>query len=203
MNLEIIPLLSFVMITTFTPGPNNISSASLGIVHGYKKTVNYLIGIAAGFFLVMMACAFLSGVLLTFLPSAERYLRWIGAGYIVWLAIGMIKANPSNSGADKPEMAFTKGFMLQLCNPKVAVYGLTLYSTFLAPLSSRTAYLALSAGVFAMTAFLATSTWALFGAAISAKLQNDSFRKRLNGLLSILLIYTAIQLSGLLPYLGN
>lgn len=203
MTIEMMPLISFVMITTFTPGPNNISSASLGVIYGYRKTVNYLLGIAIGFFVVMMACAYLSSVLLNFLPSAERYLRWIGGCYIVWLAIGMMRSNPSTSDAGKPEMAFAKGFILQLFNPKVAVYGLTLYSTFLASISSRIAYLSLSAAIFAMTAFLATSTWALFGAAIKEKLKNDAFRKTLNASLAILLIYTAVELSGLLPYGGN
>ena len=137
MNIEMVPLISFVMVTTFTPGPNNISSASMAVMYGYKKTLNYLIGISSGFFVVMIACACLSSVLLNFLPSAERYLRWIGACYILWLAIGILRSNHSTSESDKPEMAFAKGFILQLFNPKVAVYGLTLYSTFLASISER------------------------------------------------------------------
>ena len=200
MNIEMIPLMSFVIVTTFTPGPNNISSASMGVMYGYRKTFNYLIGISSGFFVVMIACAYLSSVLLNFLPSAERYLRWIGACYILWLAVGIIHSNQSTSEPDKPEMAFTKGFILQLFNPKVAVYGLTLYSTFLASISSRLDYLSLSAVAFAITAFVATSTWALFGAAIKNKLKDALFRKILNISLSILLIYTAVELSGLLAY---
>ena len=198
MSIEMIPLMSFVMVTTFTPGPNNISSASMGLMHGYRKTFNYLIGISAGFFVVMIACAYLSSVLLAFLPSAERFLRWIGAGYIVWLAVSILKSNPSDPEADKTAMAFTKGFMLQLFNPKVAVYGLTVYSTFLASISARIDYLTLSALAFASVAFAATSTWALFGAAIKQKLKNDGFRKIINGSLSLLLIYTAVELSGIL-----
>jgi cysteine/O-acetylserine efflux protein len=51
--------MSFVIVTTFTPGPNNISSASMAVMCGYKKTFNYLIGISSGFFVVMIACAYL------------------------------------------------------------------------------------------------------------------------------------------------
>jgi cysteine/O-acetylserine efflux protein len=32
-----------VLIASFTPGPSNISSASMGVLHGYKKTLNYLV----------------------------------------------------------------------------------------------------------------------------------------------------------------
>jgi len=201
MNIEIIPLISFVIVTTFTPGPNNISSASMGMLFGYKKTFNYLVGITSGFFVVMIACAYLSSALLTIIPVAEGYLRWVGAGYILWLAISLLRSNYSFSKSNGVMKAFTKGFILQLFNPKVAVYGLTLYSTFLAPISSRLDYLALLAAIFAFTAFVATSTWALCGVAIKNKLKNDSFRKIINMSLSLLLIYTAIELSGILIYL--
>ena len=201
MQIELIPLISFVVVTTFTPGPNNISSASMGMLYGYKKTLNYLLGITIGFFLVMLICAYLSSALLNFVPSTERYLRWVGAGYILWLAVSILNSNPSNSRSDRPVMAFAKGFVLQLMNPKVAVYGLTLYSTFLASLSSRIDYLSVSAGAFALTAFAATSTWALFGAVIHTKLKDEFFRKILNLSLALLLVYTALELSGLLNFL--
>ena len=203
MNIEMIPLISFVIVTTFTPGPNNISSASMGVIYGYKKTFNYLVGIASGFFVIMIACAYLSSALLGIIPVAERYLRWVGAGYILWLAIGILRSNYAISESNERAQAFTKGFVLQLFNPKVAVYGLTLYSTFLAPISNRLDYLSLSAVTFAFTAYVATSTWALFGAAIKKKLKNDSLRKIINACLSLLLIYTAIELSGILSSLRN
>ena len=68
MNLDMIPLISFVFVTTFTPGPNNISSASMGMRYGYRKTVAYLLGISSGFFVVMLACALLSNV--PFVPAS-------------------------------------------------------------------------------------------------------------------------------------
>ena len=198
MTVQMIPLVSFVIITTFTPGPNNISSASMGIIYGYKKTFNYLVGITAGFFVVMIACAYLSQAILVILPVAEQYLRWIGAGYIIWLAIAVFRSDVSISETKHISQPFIKGLMLQLFNPKVAVYGLTLYSTFLAPISGRSDYLLISAILFALTAFTATSTWALFGVAIRTKLTNDMFRRTINGILALLLICTAINISGIM-----
>ena len=153
MNIELFPLMSIVIVTTFTPGPNNISSTSMGMSYGYKKNLRYLIGIVSGFFLVMMVCAFLASTLLRILPVAERYLRWIGAAYIAWLAIGILRSNHSLSDSREAAGAFTRGFVLQLFNPKVAVYGLTLYSTFLAAISNHVPYLFLSAMVFALIGF--------------------------------------------------
>ena len=203
MNIEMIPLISFVIVTTFTPGPNNISSASMGMIYGYRKTVNYLAGIASGFFFVMIACASLSSTLLTFVPAVEGYLRWIGAGYIIWLAIDTLRISYSFSESNGTPRAFTRGFILQWLNPKGVIYGLTLYTTFLAPISSRLFYLSVSAIVFACTAFIATSMWALFGAAIKNNLTNPFFRKTVNLCLSLLLVYTAVELSGILSLFGN
>ncbi|WP_022667485.1 LysE family translocator [Desulfospira joergensenii] len=198
MDIEIIPLVSFVFATTFSPGPNNISSASMGVTYGYRKTVSYLIGVASGFFLVMMACAFLSSSLLTLLPASEKYLRGVGAAYIVWLALGTLRSKSSFSETRGAPKAFTKGFVLQLFNPKVAVYGLTLFSTFLSSISGDLYGLSLFALCFALTAFISISTWALCGAMIKNKLKNERFRRGVNLFLFLLLLYTAADLSGIL-----
>jgi cysteine/O-acetylserine efflux protein len=198
MNLELIPLISFVLITTFTPGPNNISSASMGILFGYKKTVSYLTGIGSGFFLIMLLCAFVSSTLLTWLPSAEPILRIAGAAYILWLAIGTARASYAFDGTNQSPMGFKKGFLLQAVNPKVAVYGLTLYSTFLSPVSEKLFLLTIFAFLFAFTAFCATSTWAVGGAIIRKYLHQPRVRFLVNGILVVFLIYCAVDLSGLL-----
>ena len=199
MSIDLLPLLSFMVITAFTPGPNNISCASMGMLYGYKKTVNYMLGIISGFFLIMLLCAFLSHSLLVVLPHAEEYLRWIGAVYILWLAYSIATSASSLSQGDVAPQAFTKGFALQLFNPKVAVYGMTIYSTFLAPIAGELDYLFISAILLALNGFASISTWALFGAAIRSKLKNDNFRKVVNYTLAAMLVYTAISLSGILP----
>lgn len=199
MNVDIVSLVSFVIITTFSPGPNNISSASMGILYGYKKTVNFLLGIASGFFIVMICCAYLSSMMLSVMPASEKYLRWIGALYILWLAAGILRSTTAVQDTGEPPKAFSKGFVLQLFNPKVAVYGLTLFSTFLASLSQQAGLLALFALAFACTAFMATSTWTLCGAVIKNRLGNELFRRRVNLVLALMLIYTAVDLSGLIP----
>lgn len=49
-----------------------------------------------------------------------------------------------------------------------------------------------------MTAFAATSTWALGGAVIRNSLKKVSFRKTVNIILALLLVYTAVTLSGVM-----
>ena len=39
----LLPLMSYVFVTTFTPGPNNITSAALGMKVGYRGSLRYLL----------------------------------------------------------------------------------------------------------------------------------------------------------------
>lgn len=197
MSVNIVAFLSFVLVTTFTPGPNNISSASMGLLHGYKKTLKYLLGIATGFFFVMLLCGWISTTLLKVFPSFETALRFIGAGYILWLAFETLRASYTFQEKDQSLMGFARGLLLQVLNPKVIIYGIALYSTFLAPITSNPVYLVLSALFLAAMAFCATSTWALFGWVIRTYLHQPRIRRFVNLGLALLLVYTAIELSGL------
>ena len=100
MFANLFPLLSYVLISTFTPGPSNISSASIAVLHGYKKTLNYQGGLAAGVFLVMVLSGWLSAILVSSFPTIEPLLRYVGAGYILYLAFGILKASYTFTGQD-------------------------------------------------------------------------------------------------------
>ena len=207
MSIDLVPFLSFVLVTTFTPGPNNISSASMGVLHGYKKTVKYCLGIATGFFGVMLLCGLISTTLLRILPGVETPLRIAGAGYILWLAFETLHTSYTFEDTDQRPLGFGRGVLLQVLNLKAIVYGLTLYSTFLSPITDNPAYLTLSTLFLTSMAFCSTSTWALFGASIRTCLHQPRIRQGVNLILALLLAYTAIELSGLLSVihqlLGN
>ena len=148
MLIDNLPLLAYVFITTFTPGPNNISCASMGLNYGYKKTVPFMSGIFTGFALIMTVCALSSVTLLSMIPDCERIMAWIGALYITWLAYHTLKANYSLSDGPQKPLGYFKGLLLQVLNPKVIIYGMTLYSTFLKEMDRRFPELILTALFF-------------------------------------------------------
>ena len=191
-------LISFVVVTSFTPGPNNVSSMSLGISFGYRKSLLFLGGIAAGFVVVMLACAVVSAVLFRFLPSVEPYMKIVGSLYIVWLAIHTFIGSLREGAASGKALGFLDGFLLQVLNVKVIVYGLTLYSTFLSPIAGDSVLISLSAVSLAMVGFAAISTWNLAGATFSRLFQQAVPRRILATALSLLLLYSAAESSGLL-----
>lgn len=200
--LDWLPLASYVLITTFTPGPNNISSASMGVVYGCRRTLPYLLGIATGFALVMLLCGWISGSLARILPQIETIMRWVGAACILYLAYHTLRADYAFEDNDQKPLGFFNGLLLHVLNPKAITYGLTLYAGFLLPVAQRFLSLALSAVTLALTAFVAISTWALFGSAIKRYLRNPRIQRLVNWFLALLLFYTAIELSGVLGLIG-
>jgi threonine/homoserine/homoserine lactone efflux protein len=81
------------------------------------------------------------------------------------------------------------------------VYGLTLYSAFLGGTLINPFYRFVSAVVLAGVGFCAVSTWALTGAFIQAYLNRPQVKRALNIGLSLLLVYIAVELSGILEIL--
>jgi cysteine/O-acetylserine efflux protein len=201
MTLRLVPLLSFVLVTTYTPGPNNISSTSMGVLYGYKRTLPYLLGITTGFLLLMVLCGLISGTLRSLVPAFETVLRIVGAAYILWLAYETLRATYTFEEQNRGKLGFIRGALLQILNPKGVIYGLTLYSTFLLSLTDRPALILLSAAGLSVVTFSAVSVWTLFGSAIRRFLHNRRVRRAVNVVLALALVYTAAELSGLLSRL--
>jgi cysteine/O-acetylserine efflux protein len=198
MPLDLLPLLAFVLISTFTPGPSNIASASMGVLHGYKHTLRYQAGLAAGVFFVMFLSGWVSVTLLQIIPALEPALRYIGAAYMLYLAFGILKASYIFTENEVRPLGFAHGLMLQILNPKLFFYAFTLFSAFLISITGNLALLAAAAVLLAAISFSATSTWALFGAAIKSYLHQPRVKAVINILLALLLVYAAFELAGVL-----
>jgi cysteine/O-acetylserine efflux protein len=196
MPTDFLPALSFILISTFTPGPNNISSAAMGALHGCGNTLNYLVGITVGFLLVMFICAVASSWVLHLFPGIEPVLRYIGAAYTLYLAYGILKASYSFESA-KP-LGFANGFLLQLFNPKLIIYGLTLFSTYLAPISAHLIQLIVAVILLALISLCAIAVWAAFGSVIKRYMHHPRARVALNVGLSVFLVITALDLAHIL-----
>ena len=186
--------LTFALITTFTPGPNTISSHAMGLNYGYRKSLPYFSGIATGFFSIMLLSAALATILQQLMPSVVTYLTIAGSLYILYLAYHVFTSSYSFSQTVVKPLGYSNGLLLQLLNPKVIILGLTVYSTFLRDMARTPFNLVASALCFTLMSFSALSTWALFGMGISCLLRTEHTRKVVNAALALLLVYTAVRM---------
>ncbi len=187
----------FTIVTTFTPGPNNISALTFSLNVGYRRTLPYIIGIICGVFTVQIAMATaLLGVSSSSIAEAIEWLKYIGAAYIIFLAYKSLKMNiewgEESATASAPHFGY--GFILQSINPKLYLFTITLLSTFVD--YSRASYLSLIALCAAMSTltFVAVSTWAAAGALIKELLQKRTYRLIFSAVMSLALIFTAYRI---------
>jgi len=191
------PFLAYVVVTTFTPGPNNILAMSNAMRFGYKRTLGFLVGMFTGFFLVMLACGLLNVALVNRLPQVRFWLNLLGAGYMVYLAFHIMRSGAMEDSADKRDLnSFTVGFGLQFLNLKVILYGITVYAMFITPTFQNPATVSLFALVLAAIGFIAISCWASGGNIFRQTLRKHY--RLFNLAMAGLLIYTAI--AALLPH---
>jgi len=197
-GIEFAPLVSYVLIASFTPGPANIASSSLGMLYGLRRCLPYLAGLAAGVFLMMLLGGLVSASLLSWFPVLEPLLRLVGAAYILYLAYGLVRASYQFSEQPVRPLGFGHGLALNLSNPKLIVYAFTVFSSFLTPIAGRPVGLVTAAVLLALVSASATLTWTIFGAGIRAQLRDPRFVRWLN--IGLALALAAVDLAGWLPW---
>ena len=146
----------------------------------------------------MFVSGLFSAALLHIFPTLEPILRYIGAAYILYLAFGILKASYTFTEKAIEPLGFVRGFMLQVLNPKLYVYSFTLFSTFMVSISRGVLSLTVLAILLAVVSFCATSVWALSGSSIKTQLHNPRLQMVVNIILSILLVYAAVSLTGII-----
>lgn len=201
MPIDLPAVTVFVAVTTLTPGPNTILSASLGAMHGYRRAAPFMLGVTAGFLVIMLLCATLAASLATHLAQVAPALRLVGAACILWLALGVYRSGRTlldETGATPP-ISFWKGCLLQFLNPKAIFFGLTVYAAFLAPLADRPWILVATAPLLAAVALATVSIWAVAGHVIRARVTTAARARVLGVVLAAALVWTAVDLSGLWP----
>lgn len=123
----------------FSPGPNMIYLISRSITQGRRAGLLSLAGIVLGFLVHIFLVSFgLTAVFLA-IPLAYEVLRWLGVGYLLYLAYESVKpgsASPfetRNLPHDADAKLVRMGFLTSALNPKVAVFYLSFFPQFVRP----------------------------------------------------------------------
>ena len=180
----------YVIVTTFTPGPNNLMAMSNGLHTGFRRTIRFLIGVFAGFIVVMSVCAIANFAFMKLIPSVHMWLNWFGAAYMIYLAIHIMRSKPHQEQENEALNTFQAGFLMQLINPKLILYGVTVFSNFIIPFYQTPSPLIIFSLFLSVVGLIATSCWAYFG--VIFRTFFVKYDRLINLALGLLLIYTAI-----------
>ena len=184
---------AYVVLTAFTPGPNNIMSMNNARKYGLKKSFPFNLGILLGFLIVMSACAAFSSLLYEVIPSIKPFMLCVGAGYILWLAWIIWRDKPhEGKGGLAQSNTLLSGTVLQFINIKVILYGITALSSFVLPHHHDFNTIAVFVIILSVVGFLGTCCWALFGAAFERFF--NKYAKALNAVMALFLVYCAVTM---------
>ncbi|MGI6855854.1 LysE family translocator [Mesorhizobium sp. 1B3] len=190
-------LLVYALVTSITPGPNNLMLLASGVNFGFRRTMPHMLGIGAGFLLLLLAVGFGLGALLAAFPALHLTLKIAGGAYLLYLAwrIAMSRSLGDKKGADARPMTFGEAAAFQWVNPKawmIAITGMAVYTDPRAPLVSM---LIVALG-FAAVNLPSVSTWAAFGSALRGFLADPTRLKWFNVAMGLLLAVTLWPMLG-------
>ena len=191
MGVELLPVLSYALVCIFTPGPNNITSSSLGMRVGYRHTLHFIGGVVTGFFCIMVTSGLLTELLVSAYDRIAIVLKIAGVAYLLWLVYTVLRPERGAHANKEAGTRYRDGLLLQIVNPKVILFGLTMYATLLAPLAKGWLAVVVSAALLAILSFCSTSLWALLGAGIQRFIANPKVRFVYSLVLAGLLLYAA------------
>lgn len=148
----------YAIINAITPGPGNILALNTVSNYGWKKGKPLFCGIFIGYFVVQILCAvFVFGVS-AFLPNVLGVMKYIGATYILWLAIHIVFSKPAIDSSEK-SASFLKDFLLQFVNVKIYLFGITALTGYITDYSTSLMTLLFFELIIATIGTIATLTW--------------------------------------------
>jgi len=126
-----------------TPGPDVLYIISTALRHGVRAGIVGALGILSGCFVHVLAAAVGVGALLATSAAAFSALKWIGAAYLAWVGVKLLRAPASapvvaaggKTGHEPANLGrvFRRGFLTNVLNPKVALFFLAFVPQFIAP----------------------------------------------------------------------
>ena len=119
-----------------TPGPDMTFVLAQSAHRGAKAGLAAALGVGAGALFHMSLAAFGLAALFAAVPLAFDIVRYLGAAYLVWIALGMIR-RPPHLGRDDRQPArgavFRQGMLTNMLNPKVAMFFIAFLPQFVTP----------------------------------------------------------------------
>lgn len=111
-----------------TPGPNFVAVTHHAVTRSRRDALAVVAGIGVASTLWIVACVLGLGLLLERAPWLRLGLQWLGAAYLIWTGLGLIRsalaapAGPAQAPVTAPSTGFRAGLLVNLGNPKSAAF---------------------------------------------------------------------------------
>ncbi|MFF8412449.1 leucine efflux protein LeuE [Streptomyces omiyaensis] len=174
------------------PGPNSLYVLSVAARKGTRTGYKAAAGVFTGDTILMTLAALGAASLLQTTPLLFTVVKYAGAGYLAWMAYGMLRAaldmwrsrrEPAGAGTESPESGSTehpyrRALVISLFNPKAILFLISFFVQFVDPSYAYPALSFLVLGtLLQLGSFLYLTTLIFSGTRLAAAFRR---RKRLS-----------------------
>ena len=188
MHPEFLSLSLFMLVTSCSPGPNNIVASHSGFNHGIKKTVPLMLGVIFGFTAMITVINFGLINIFKLYPIIQNILIFTGTIFLIYLAYKISFSKTSSQDKNLNPVSFIETFMYQFLNPKGVIVAIISVSTYVESGNNFLNYSLWVIGVAFIFAIISIIFWVLIGKFMRKFATNDKFIKLFNYVMSLLLL---------------
>ena len=181
---------AFAVVTSSTPGPNNLLLTYSGLAFGFRKTLPAFAGVYLGCCVLFLFCALGISALVTSTPLARPALGYLGGAYLAYMGWRMLGTQWTGTAAPRPVRCASAALM-QLVNPKLwwmCAFTLARFAPADAPVSTLTVV----AATFMLFTVPALTAYTLLGSMITRFAGSSTLRLAVNRALALATLITAV-----------
>lgn len=191
----LVPLVSFAIAASATPGPNVVMIAASGANFGFLRTVPHMLGICIGFPAMLIALGLGLDQIFKTWPQIHEVLKIVGTIYLVYLAWRIATAsNADSDGEGGKPLTFLQAALFQWVNPKAWVVGISAIATFTTVGGDSVLETIGIAVIFLLVSAPTVGLWCLFGKAIRRFLSTPSALRAFNATMGVLVAGSVVLL---------
>lgn len=176
---QLIPFLTASVLLTISPGPDIIYVLVQGMTNGKKYGIITALGLVSGIIIHTSLVAFGISAIIKQSEVLFLIIRLFGAAYLLYLAYRVFKSDTQiNVRLETMDQRkdllslYKRGFLMNVLNPKVAIFFLAFFPAFLWEPNDNTIFQFYLLGfLFMLQAFLIFSTVSILAGKISVYLQ--------------------------------
>lgn len=126
------------MVVLIIPGPTILLVLSYALTQGRRVAVGMALGVALGDLVAITASLLGLGALVMASATLFSVLKWIGAGYLIYLGIKLLRAGPAQIDLSDPDpkpvrQIFTHAAIVTATNPKSIAFFVAFVPQFIRP----------------------------------------------------------------------
>jgi threonine/homoserine/homoserine lactone efflux protein len=188
MTFELLAALSaFALVSSITPGPNNLMLLASGANFGFRRSIPHMLGIGIGFTVMIVLVGLGLIRIFELVPISYMAMKVFAVVYMGWLAWKIAHAAPPAEGETGGQpLTFLQAAAFQWVNPKAWAMALTAITAY-APERDWASVLGVAL-VFGAINLPSVSSWTVLGQQMRRVLTNPIRLKLFNFTMAGLLI---------------